>query len=303
MINNMHPKTTSVKTSVVYRVRLHWDSKVNSFRRCTLMMMPVRVIYMHIFLWLLQGLFKLPQSVGVLGGRPNHAVWLIGCVGDNIICLDPHTTQPARRLGQPSPGSDNSSSLDGSYHCTTPVSLPFARLDPSLAVGFICSSEKQFDDLCKDLRADVLSDQFSPPIFEIHETRPHNLPPPFSTYVDDCAAGLQAPEEWSDLYLNTPNSPLNKKCTGKQLLILGVLKQCACKWNVAQAIACCAELHVIFFFLTWSSWKSPKMPATWEYKSHLTIASRAFIRLCRSALFLSAKKHGILKGPSKSITF
>lgn len=37
--------------------------------------------------------FRSPQSIGVIGGKPNQALYLVGCVGDEVIYLDPHTTQ------------------------------------------------------------------------------------------------------------------------------------------------------------------------------------------------------------------
>uniref|UniRef100_A0A5K3FVR2 Cysteine protease n=2 Tax=Mesocestoides corti TaxID=53468 RepID=A0A5K3FVR2_MESCO len=136
----------------------------------------------------LKGLFKLPQCVGIMGGRPNHALWLIGSVGDHVLCLDPHTTQPS--VGG---GGEDVASLDASFHSSTAVRLPFARLDPSLAVGFVCATEAEFDALRTDLLADVLSNRLSPPIFEIHEVRPHNMPPP-------SFASLRTPDEWSYLW-------------------------------------------------------------------------------------------------------
>ncbi|KAL7053512.1 hypothetical protein AAHC03_027064 [Spirometra sp. Aus1] len=161
----------------------------------------------------LKGLFRLPQCVGILGGRPNHALWLIGYVGDSVLCLDPHTTQPAVRLGCPTPSLFSSeanldcATLDGSFHCETPVRMPFQRLDPSLAVGFVCRTEADFDSLCASLRREVLvsaspSSLALPVLFEIHERRPHNLPPPFSSsfkltdgWADISAVGAQTQKD------------------------------------------------------------------------------------------------------------
>ena len=42
--------------------------------------------------------FKIPQTMGLMGGKPNHALYLIGCVGEEVLCLDPHTTQPAGNI-------------------------------------------------------------------------------------------------------------------------------------------------------------------------------------------------------------
>lgn len=44
-------------------------------------------------IYYLQICFQSPQSIGVIGGKPNQALYLIGCVGDEVIYLDPHTTQ------------------------------------------------------------------------------------------------------------------------------------------------------------------------------------------------------------------
>ncbi|VDK20939.1 unnamed protein product [Taenia asiatica] len=161
----------------------------------------------------LQGLFKLRQCVGVIGGRPNHALWLIGSVGDDeVLCLDPHTTQPAAILGEPAPGmSKEAASLDGSFHCTTPLRLPLRRLDPSLAVAFVCRTEADFDDLCTHLVADQLSSS----LFEVHETRPRNIPPPSFT-------SLRTPEGWGELFAASASStPLSSKCKmGEPLTVL-----------------------------------------------------------------------------------
>ena len=37
---------------------------------------------------------EMPQSVGIIGGRPNHAIYFFGHQGDILHGLDPHTTQP-----------------------------------------------------------------------------------------------------------------------------------------------------------------------------------------------------------------
>ena len=39
--------------------------------------------------------FELEQCAGVIGGRPNHALFYLGYTCDDLICLDPHETQEA----------------------------------------------------------------------------------------------------------------------------------------------------------------------------------------------------------------
>jgi len=41
----------------------------------------------------LKACLSLPQSVGIIGGTPNHAHYFVGHVGDSLFFLDPHTTQ------------------------------------------------------------------------------------------------------------------------------------------------------------------------------------------------------------------
>ena len=70
------------------------------------------------------------------GGSPNHALYLLGCVEEEVLYLDPHTTQPA------------SQRVDASYHVPHPGRLPLTQLDPSLALCFLCITETEFDNLC-----------------------------------------------------------------------------------------------------------------------------------------------------------
>merc|ERR1712112_222855 len=43
----------------------------------------------------LKACLEFPQSLGVIGGKPNHALYFLGYVEDEVIYLDPHTTQQA----------------------------------------------------------------------------------------------------------------------------------------------------------------------------------------------------------------
>lgn len=111
--------------------------------------------------------FMLPQSVGAIGGRPNHALYFIGIVGEEIIYLDPHTTQPS---------GDNldekSKKIDQTYHSPHADKLPLAAIDPSIGVGFLCKKEEDFDDLCSAIKRDIMSEK--QPLFEFVAERTHN---------------------------------------------------------------------------------------------------------------------------------
>ena len=80
--------------------------------------------------------FSLPSSLGVIGGSPNHALYLVGVVEEEVLYLDPHSTQSA------------TNSPDSSYHTRVSGRINISQLDPSLALCFLCTSEQEFDNLC-----------------------------------------------------------------------------------------------------------------------------------------------------------
>ena len=76
-----------------------------------------------------QACLTMPQSAGIIGGKPRHALYFIGYHGDDLLYLDPHTTQPAV-------SSSHSAGMvpDQSYHCSQPDRMNIADLDPSVAL-------------------------------------------------------------------------------------------------------------------------------------------------------------------------
>ena len=49
--------------------------------------------------------------------------------------------------------------------------MNFNDLDPSLSLGYLCATEKDFDDLCNRLRQDIVDGEDSP-LLELMATRP-----------------------------------------------------------------------------------------------------------------------------------
>ena len=80
----------------------------------------------------LKASFTLPASLGVIGGRPNHALYFLGFVEDELVFLDPHTTQPATPE-QVEEGEVHEEE-DASYHC------------PRFELVIVCT---YFDKSCK----------------------------------------------------------------------------------------------------------------------------------------------------------
>ncbi|TPP61831.1 Autophagin-1 (C54 family) [Fasciola gigantica] len=90
-----------------------------------------------------------------------------------LLCLDPHFSQPAS-----SEEGHLNQADDLTHHCEQPIQMPLQLLDPSLVLGFVCPTEADSDTLYANLETEVLSrtEQRSE-LFELHRTRPSNLPP------------------------------------------------------------------------------------------------------------------------------
>ncbi|XP_069474226.1 cysteine protease ATG4B isoform X2 [Ambystoma mexicanum] len=111
----------------------------------------------------------LPQSLGVIGGKPNSAHYFIGYVGEELIYLDPHTTQPMVEL------SEDGLISDDSFHCQhPPCRMQISELDPSIAVGFFCNTERDFDEWCQHIRK-MAQLREALPMFELVERQPSHF--------------------------------------------------------------------------------------------------------------------------------
>uniref|UniRef100_A0A8R1E197 Cysteine protease n=2 Tax=Caenorhabditis japonica TaxID=281687 RepID=A0A8R1E197_CAEJA len=178
--------------------------------RPLLLMIPLRLGLTSInpcYLSAIQEFFQLPQSVGIIGGRPNHALYFIGISGTKLFYLDPHycrtkTEKTAKMYGEiqktsegektgknddafshleeleplPSQTSDVYTKMDDStYHCQMMLWMEYENVDPSLALAFFCETRQDFDDLCSSLQTKTLPSS-SPPMFEFLDKRPKYLP-------------------------------------------------------------------------------------------------------------------------------
>lgn len=141
-----------------------------------LLIVPLRLGLSEINPVYLDGLkscFHCPQSIGVIGGKPNQALYLIGCVGDEVIYLDPHTTQRSGLIENKL--TDEQKEMDCTYHCKYASRIPMLAMDPSVAVCFLCRSRTDFDDLCKTFEGKLMNE--GQPLFEICEQRPSHWGP------------------------------------------------------------------------------------------------------------------------------
>lgn len=149
--------------------------------RPLLLVIPLRLGLSEINPLYIQGLktcFTFKQSLGVIGGKPNHALYFIGCVGDEAIFLDPHTTQPVASLPEEKSyfALDRLEGADNSYHCTSASRIHILGMDPSVAVCFLCPTEKDFDSLCSQIQQQLVLPERQP-LFELCSERPNHWSP------------------------------------------------------------------------------------------------------------------------------
>jgi len=120
----------------------------------------------------LKASLTLPQTLGVIGGRPNHALYFLGWVEDEVIYLDPHTTQPA--TPEEMEEGEMEEEGDSSYHCSRTMRISVNLLDPSLALAFLCRTEEEFDNLCIGIQ-ERLIESVPTPLFEMVMDRPAHM--------------------------------------------------------------------------------------------------------------------------------
>eukprot|EP00075_Anas_platyrhynchos_P014403 XP_027303656.1 death-inducer obliterator 1-like [Anas platyrhynchos] len=142
--------------------------------KALLLIIPLRLGINHInpvYIDAFKECFKMPQSLGALGGKPNNAYYFIGFLGNELIYLDPHTTQSFVD------SEENGTVDDESFHCQeAPHRMKIMNLDPSVALGFFCKEECDFDNRCSLVQKEILKQQ-SLRMFELVQKHPPHWPP------------------------------------------------------------------------------------------------------------------------------
>lgn len=112
--------------------------------------------------------FQLPGNCGMIGGRPNQALYFIGYVGDEALYLDPHTVQRVGSVGDKREATEQEQ--DETFHQRYASRIKFASMDPSLAVCFLCVNRRQFELLVARFN-DSVNGGGSQALFEVTKTR------------------------------------------------------------------------------------------------------------------------------------
>ncbi|PVU89724.1 hypothetical protein BB561_005188 [Smittium simulii] len=74
-----------------------------------------------------------PQSVGIVGGKPSSALYFVGFDKNDLIYLDPHYNRPAIERKEIEKYSKDDII---SYRCTEPRKINLNRIDPCMFIGF-----------------------------------------------------------------------------------------------------------------------------------------------------------------------
>ncbi|XP_055545446.1 cysteine protease ATG4B [Wyeomyia smithii] len=136
-----------------------------------LLIIPLRLGLSEVNPIYIEGLkkcFELSGSCGMIGGRPNQALYFIGYVGDEALFLDPHTVQRSGTVGNKSEPEEIE--MDESFHQKYARRINFKAMDPSLAVCFVCPTKKEFEDLVRQFNEELNSGSCQA-LFEVTKTR------------------------------------------------------------------------------------------------------------------------------------
>eukprot|EP01041_Mallomonas_annulata_P003455 gene3455-6876_t len=90
-------------------------------------------------------------TLGILGGRPRHAIYFVGHRGDLLLGLDPHAVYTNPSLAAPFPATEYMSQVHvNEFQC-----LDLTMLDPSIALAFYFRCRAEFEAFCDNTRVSV----------------------------------------------------------------------------------------------------------------------------------------------------
>lgn len=143
-------RTDSVTTSGYASVASNHDSFIptnskdtNEKWRGIVIFIPVRLggeKFNPVYTSCVKAIFAHPSTLGIIGGRPRHSLFFVGCQEDKLIYLDPHLCQEAV-------GIDQVNFPLQSFHCSDPRKLSISKMDPSCTIAFYCRTRQEFLEL------------------------------------------------------------------------------------------------------------------------------------------------------------
>jgi len=107
----------------------------------------------------LRNLLALKNTVGIVGGCPNHSLYFVGSYQKCLIYLDPHVAHKYHSL------DEERRTIDGhlkcrwkSFHCLSANRIPTAEIDPSCAVGLLLRSRAEMERTFRELNMSQVID-------------------------------------------------------------------------------------------------------------------------------------------------
>lgn len=91
-----------------------------------------------------KNILSLDYCLGIIGGKPKQACYIVGFQDDSLIYMDPHYCQSFVDV------SSSDFPLQ-SFHCPSPKKMPFSKMDPSCTIGFYSRSVKDFERISQEL--------------------------------------------------------------------------------------------------------------------------------------------------------
>lgn len=172
-----HPLDLVWEDELVESEQVQWDTAL-------LLLIPLRLglkSFNQDYVEAVAHTFSLPQSVGVLGGRPRGARWFYGAISDGskILGLDPHTVQssPRQRVarvnGKLSSVVEMSDDYLRSVHTTYQEVYSLNKMDPSIALGFYCRNRKELESVFSNLKTWKQANPTSPDLFTVGDASPN----------------------------------------------------------------------------------------------------------------------------------
>jgi len=98
------------------------------------------------YLPFIKELLSYPESVGMIGGKPGYAYYIVGHVHDKLIYLDPHFVQESVKSRKVL--KENLSS----YHCQAARYVNYSEIDTSIAMAFMIKDENNFKSFIKNFK-------------------------------------------------------------------------------------------------------------------------------------------------------
>ncbi|KAG0266010.1 Cysteine protease atg4b [Linnemannia exigua] len=136
----------------------------------------------------LKHLFKLPQFLGIAGGRPGRSLYFVACQGNDLFYFDPHSVKPRATH------EEMSYCPSSSYHCNVVRTMDVMELDPSMMLGFLIRSMQDLVDLQVQLKQ-VMEKRYS--LFSI--TGNLTVPSAAPVAAPGLTAALGEPSEKADV--------------------------------------------------------------------------------------------------------